>query len=221
MNEQEQVKKGFGALEGAISWWEKGVYDFLRLGYPKLALACAQGIPLVPYYVNVKTTFDNPDRNLNPEVGSDNKIVADTIIDQMVFLITTDRVGQNVLDYQNRYYQNLVNGIEAKLNVVGMPRPAVAPRFTPLPSLANTVAQSFTFPHGLWVLTYQQQLQVDFLARIQLPDFPTTVTLTFRCFTPQTDKYDGSQLTDSAALQLLRDKCGIAIPDCYTTACKA
>lgn len=217
----DDPKPGLGNLGGSVDWWTKDIYYWLRLGYPKLALACAQGIPLVPYIVNIKTTFDNPDRNLNPEVGSDVKIVADTIVDQMVFQVTTDKVPQNVFENQSRANAMLVNGIEAKLNVVGMPRPSIAPRFTPLPNLANVVSHTFSWPHGIWVLTYQQQLQVDFLARIQLADFPTTVTLTFRCFTPQTDKYDGSQLTDSAALQLLRDKCGIPIPDCYVTACKS
>lgn len=218
---ENEPKKGLGAIGTAASWWEKGVYDWLRLGYPKLALACAQGIPLVPYYVNVRTTFDNPDRNLNPEEGSDVKIVADTIIDQMLVRITRDRVPQNIFQPQSDFYFNFQSGIEAKINVVGMPRPSIVPRFTPVSTIADAINGSGLYPHGLWVLTYQQQLQVDFLARIQLPDFPTTVVLTFRCFTPATDKYDGSQLTDSAALVLLRDKCGIAIPDCYTTACKA
>ncbi len=218
----EQVKKGFGALGGPTTWWEKGIYDWLQLGYPKLALACAQGIPLVPYYVNVRTTFDNPDRNLNPEVGSDVKIVSDTIIDEIAYTITRDRVPQDKFQPQSDYFFSMQSGIEAKINVVGMPRPAIAPRFTPLSTLARAPGSGGrNFPHALWVLTYQQQLQVDFLARVQLPDFPTTVVLTFRCLTPQTDKYDGSNLTDSLALMMLRDKCGIAIPDCYTTACKA
>jgi hypothetical protein len=216
----EDKKVGLGGL-GEFESWSNSVYHWLRLGYPKFALAAAQGIPLQSYYVNVRTTFDNPDRNLNPEVGSDVKIVADTIIDQIIARVTIDKTPQNVFDNQSRYYLNFTSGIEAKINVVGMPRPAIAPRFTPISTIADVVNGSGLYPHGIWVMTYQQQLQVDFLARIQLPDFPVTVVLTFRCFTPATDRYDGSNMTDTQALIALRDKCGIVIPDCYITACKA
>lgn len=219
----EETEKGFGHTGGPTwAWgnWERSVYELLALGYPRLALARAQGIPFVPYYINIRTTFDNPDRNTNPEVGSDVKIIADTIIDQMVFRVTRDRVPQNVFQPQSDYFFNFQSGIEVKLNVVGSPKPSIAPRFTPLSTLADAVNGSGRFPHGIWVMTYQQQLQADFLARIQLPDFPTTVVLTFRCFTPATDKYDGVNLTDNDAVGQLRAK-GIWVPDYYLTACKS
>jgi hypothetical protein len=222
MNEQEKTKFGLGAIGTVASWWEMGIYDWLRLGYPKLALACAQGIPLVPYYVNVRTTFDNPDRNLNPEVGSDVKIVADTIIEEIEYTITRDRVPQNVLQPQSDFFFSLQSGIEAKINVVGMPRPSIAPKFTPLSTLAKAAGTPAPgFPNGIWVMTYQQQLQVDFLARIQLPDFPITVVMTFKTLTPDTDKFDGVNITDREALIRIRDMCGVKIPDCYITACKS
>jgi len=220
----EELKKGFGNLAAAcgIDHWLKSVYEFLALGYPRLALARAQGIPLVPYYVNVRTTFDNPDRNLNPEVGSDVKIVADTIIQEIEYTITRDRVPQNVFQPQSDFFFSLQSGIEAKINVVGMPRPSIAPRFTPLSTLAKAAGTPAPgFPNGLWVMTYQQQFQVDFLARIQLPDFPTTVVLTFKCLTPDTDKFDGVNITDRQALARLQELCGIQIPDCYITANKS
>jgi hypothetical protein len=224
MNDPEKPKIGLGNITGCggLDHWQKSVYELLALGYPRLALARAQGIPFVPYYINVRTTFDNPDRNLNPEVGSDVKIVADTIIQSIDYTITRDRTPQNVFQPQSDYYFSLQSGIEAKINVVGMPRPSIAPKFTPLSTLAKSVGTSgHGFPHGIWVMTYQQQLLVDFLARVQLPDFPTTVVLTFKTLTPATDKFDGVNITDREALIRLRDMCGFCIPDCYVTACKS
>src|SRR5262245_47635343 len=109
MEKEDGKEVGFGHAGGPTwAWgnWERSVYELLALGYPRLALARAQGIPFVPYYVNIRTTFDNPDRNLNPEVGSDVKIIADTIVDQMVFRITRDRVPQNVFQPQSDYFFN-------------------------------------------------------------------------------------------------------------------
>jgi len=220
----DELKKGFGDCAGAcgIDHWLRDIYRFLSLGYPRLALARAQGIPFVPYYINVRTTFDNPDRNLNPEVGSDVKIVADTIIEEIEYTITRDRTPQNVLQPQSDFFFSLQSGIEAKINVVGMPRPSIASKFTPLSTLAKAAGTPGPgFPNGIWVMTYQQQLQVDFLARVQLPDFPITVVMTFKTLTPDTDKFDGVNITDREALLRLRDMCGIQIPDCYITACKS
>jgi hypothetical protein len=222
MNEPLEKGVGWGPEESGPGGWsyEAGVWRWLRMGYPKLALAAARGIPFVPYYVDVRATFDNVDVSNIPEVGSESKIVADTIIDGVIGRVTPDRVPANVFQPQRDFYYGFQSGIEVKVNVVGMPRPSIANRFTPLSNFCD-MFNGDARANGGWILTYQQQLQVDFLARIQLADFPTTVIMTFRCFTPDTTKYDGSQLTDSMALEELRSKCGYCVPDCYITACKS
>lgn len=224
MSEEGEKKIGLGGGGGGGSGfadWERSVYDLLALGYPRLALARAKGIPFVPYYVNVRATFDNPDENLVPQMGSDVKIVSDTIIDQMVGRVTFDKTPQGDFANQNAYYFNFVSNIEIKIRVDGSPRPSIVPRFTPVSTVMDMFNGSSKFPHGIWVLTYQQQLEVDFKARIQLPQFPTTVVLTFRCFTPDDlDGWVGTQMTDREALIRLRDECNLCIPDCYITAGK-
>lgn len=219
---EEEKKIGLGACGGSgFADWQRSVYDLLALGYPRLALARAQGVAFDPYYFNVRATFDNPDENLVPQMGSDVKIVSDTIIDQMVARITFDKTPQNVFDNQSAYYFNFVSNIEMKLRVDGSPRPSIVPKFTPISTVMDMLNGSSKFPHGIWVLTYQQQIEVDFKARIQLPQFPTTVVLTFRAFTPDClDGWVGTQMTDREALITLRDKCGIQIPSCYITACE-
>lgn len=219
--EEGEKKPGLGFSGSGFADWQKSVYDLLALGYPRLALARAQGVSFDPYYFNVRATFDNPDENLVPQMGSDVKIVSDTIIDQMVGRITFDKTPQNVFNNQETYYFNFVSNIEIKIRVDGSPRPSIVPKFTPVSTVMDMFNGSSKFPHGIWVLTYQQQLEVDFKARIQLPQFPTTVVLTFRAFTPtDLDGWVGTQMTDKEALLALRDKCGICIPDCYITACK-
>lgn len=217
----DETKTGVGYPVGPGGWgsYEAGVYNWLRMGYPRLALAAAQGIPLVPYYLNVRATFDNPDVDIMPEVGSDTKIVSDTIIDAVVGRVTRDRVPQNVFLPQSDFYYGFTSGMEVKVNVVGMPRPAISNKFTPLSSFCD-MFNGDSHANGGWILTYQQQLQVDFFARIPLSDFPTTVIITFRCWTPDTTKFDGSQVTDRDALRMLLE-CGYTVPDCYTTACKS
>lgn len=220
---EEKLQRGFGAFPegGGLSSWEKSIYELLALGYPRLALARAQGIPFVPYYINLKTTFNDPSQPLIPDVASDVKIVADTIIDQVVARVTRDRTPLNVLQPQSDFYYGFQSGIELRMNVVGMPRPAIVPKFTPLSNFCDVVNGSGLFPKSIWVMTYQQQLQADFRASIQLSHFPTSVCVTFRCFTPATDKFDGVNLTDKEALIRLQSECGIVIPDCYVTACKS
>jgi hypothetical protein len=215
---EDKVGLGYPGWGGEGSY-EAGVYKFLRMGYPRLALAAAQGIPLVPYYLNVRATFDNPDVNIMPEVGSDTKIVSDTIIDAAVGRVTRDRVPANVFIPQSDYFYGFQSGIEVKVNVVGMPKPSISNKFTPLSNFCDMVNGNAHANAG-WVLTYQQQLQIDFLARIQLSDFPTTCIITFRAWTPDTTKFDGAQLPDSQALARLQ-ACGYCIPDCYITACKS
>lgn len=214
------TKTGVGYPNADVGSYQEGVYSWLRMGYPRLALAVAQGIPLVPYYFNVRATFDDPTVNLIPQVGSDTKIISDTIIDSVVGRVTRDRTPTNRFDPQSDFYYGFTSGIEVKVNVVGMPRPSIANKFTPLSNFCD-MFNGDSHANGGWILTFSQQLEVDFsAARIQLSDFPTTVIMTFRAWTPDTNKFDGAQISANDALQRLV-ACGYVVPDCYTTATKS
>ena len=210
--EEKEKKPGFGALtypgENPLL---RGVYDFLELGYPRLALARAKGIPFAPYLINVRATFDASDVTVIPNQGSDVKIVQDTLITGMITRVTNDTPAANVLDPQSRFFDQYMNGLEATLTVQGQPRYEVAPFATPLSNMGDLI--NTTYPKG-WVLTYQEQLYMSFFTRFALAHFPTTVICTFRGFIPVNDMFVDMPVKD--AIDELRN-CGVIIPDCYTT----
>jgi len=177
-------RSGFASgpgLEGPIGL---GVQRMLEAGSPRLALAKAMGVPMAPYVMNVRATFPDVDTQGVPNVGSDVKIVQDTLIDCLVVRVTIDQTPLNVFQTQSDYYLNFQSGIEATLDVKGAPRYSVAPNFTPLSTLADVINGNSKWPAG-WILTYQQQLFMSFNARIApLPDAPITVVCTFRGWIP-------------------------------------
>ncbi len=180
-----EYRSGFASgpgLEGPIGL---GVQRMLEAGSPRLALAKAMGVPMAPYVMNVRATFPDVDTPGVPDVGSDVKIVQDTLIDCMVVRVTNDTGGQsNIFQPQSDYFFNFQSGIEATLDVKGAPRYSVAPNFTPLSTLADVVNGNSKWPAG-WILTYQQQLFMSFNARIApLPFAPATVVCTFRGWIP-------------------------------------
>jgi hypothetical protein len=197
-------KCGFASgpgLEGPIGL---GVQRMLEAGSPRLALAKSLGVPLAPYAINVRATFPDIDTPGVPDVGSDVKIVQDTLIDSLIVRVTDDSGTQgtfNVFTPQNNYFYNFQSGIEATLDVQGAPRYAVAPNFTPLSNLGDVVNGNSHWPNG-WILTYQQQLFMSFNARIApLPFAPLTVVCTYRCWIPIGEMF--VQMTNREAFERL------------------
>lgn len=194
-------RSGFASgpgLEGPIGL---GVQRMLEAGSPRLALAKAMGVPMAPYAINVRATFPDVDTPDVPNVGSDVKIVQDTLIDCLVTRITIDRTPTNVFQPQSDYFFNFQSGLEATLDVKGAPRYSVAPNFTPLSTLADMVNGNAKWPAG-WILTYQQQLFMSFHSRISpLPDAPITVVSTFRAWIPVGEMF--VQMTNREAFERL------------------
>lgn len=202
---EEQIKHvGLGGGDASsIDVW-------LRMGYPRLALARALGVPFQPWIFNVRGTFDSPDVDIVTDVGADSKVTQDTVIDSMIVRVTDDNVPQNVFDPQSNYFTNWQSGIEATLDVLGAPRYTIAPNFTPLSTLAELINPA-KWPSG-WVLTYQQQVKMTFFARNPLARFPTTVVCTYRGWTPVGDMF--VQMPNADAIQQLQAM-GVQIPDTY------
>jgi hypothetical protein len=200
-------RSGFASgpgLEGPIGL---GVQRMLEAGSPRLALAKAMGVPMAPYVLNVRATFPDVDTQGVPNVGSDVKIVQDTLIDALVVRVTNDTGGQsNIFQPQSDYFFNFQSGIEATLDVKGAPRYSVAPNFTPLSTLADVVNGNAKWPAG-WILTYQQQLFMSFNARIApLPFAPASVVCTFRAWIPVGEMF--VQMTNREAFERLAS-CGV------------
>jgi hypothetical protein len=190
-------KSGLGCSGGPL---ESGVYAMLAAGSPRLALAKAWGVPLAPYLINVRATFPNTSTTDVEQVGSDVKIVQDTLCDAMVLRITNQgaTANQNVLQPQSDFFYNVQSGIDAKLDVLGAPRYSVAPKFTPLASLLDSINGGSHWPGG-WILTYQQQLVMSFHANVTLPDAPMDVCCTFRGWIPTNDMFVDMKNRDAIA----------------------
>jgi hypothetical protein len=190
-----------------------GVQDFLYMGFPRLALARAKCVPFAPYAIPLQATFDNPDVDSIPNVGSEIKISQDTYVDAMLFRVTRDKVSSNIFQAERDFYYNYQSGIEATLDVLGAPRYTIAPVFTDMSLLGDVIANGGKWPCG-FVLTYQQQLQMSFNARIQLADFPTTITVLFRAWLPNGEEF--VQMSPREALDRLQNEHGVVIPPGFT-----
>lgn len=191
-----------------------GVWAMLAGGSPRLALAKAIGVPLAPYFINVRVTFESTDTVDIPSVGSDVKIVQDTLIDCLIVRTINASATANLNQFQAQsdYYYNFVSGLEATLDVQGAPRYAVAPRFTPLSTIADMVSGHSHWPGG-WILTYQQQLWMAFHALVTLPFAPIEVICTYRGWIPVTEAFVG--MGNREALDRLEKDCGIVVTEAY------
>jgi hypothetical protein len=205
---------GLGASEQTLVYAD--VYEFLCAGSPRLALARALGVPLAPFLINVRADFPNTDEVDIPATGSDVKITQDTLVDQLLLRITNQSAIANlsVFQPQSDWFFNFQSGLEATLDVQGAPRYAVAPRFTPLATIADCVNGSGQWPSKrYWVLTYQQQLFMAFHATVTLPFAPLDVTCTYRSWCPVGEAFVG--MTNREAMDLLASKVDIVVSDAY------
>lgn len=221
-NGRGRLGEGLGAPPNAsagLPTWNVGLgcggFDepitFLHHGYPRLALVRALGVPLAPWVINIPVTFDTPDVQVVPSQGTDGKITQDTFMEAMVARLTFDRTPQSPFDAPSDYALNWTSGIEATLTVHGTPRYEVTTDFTPISTLIDVFNGNSKWPFG-WVLTYQQQIKMQFRNRIQLPNFPATVICSFRGWQPVTDLL--VNMTNRDAVQRLR-ALGYTVPDSY------
>jgi hypothetical protein len=212
-DEASWLPTGLGAVGDPTSI-APDVYALLALGSPRLALARALGVPFNPYLINVHADFTSTDTSIVPDVGSDVKIVQDTLMDAMVVRVSNQSNVANlsVFQPQSDYYYNFQSGFEAILSVQGAPRYDVAPRYTPLSTMADVFNGNAHWPCG-WLLTYQQQLFMSFKPTVALPFAPIEIVCTFRARVPSGEAF--VDLTNRDAIAFLAQKCGIVVSDAY------
>jgi len=192
----------------------KSIADFLDAGSPSLALAKALGYRFHPWAINIAAKFPDASTVDVPPAGSDVRISQDTIVTDMILLVTNGNTASSDFSYLSDFLGNWQNGLQATLAVDGQPGYAVARKFTPLSSLGKVVqGGGDAWPGGMWVLTTQQGLEMAFQSTVPLPVFPINVTCTFRCWIPQSE--DFVNMSRQTAIQRLQDECGIVLPDCY------
>jgi hypothetical protein len=205
---------GLGCADDSYGPLAAGVYSMLAAGSPRLALAKARGVPLAPYMISVRAVFPDTSVTLVPDVGSDVKIVQDTLIDSLVIRIQNESTTANQNQFQtlSDFFYGYQSGIEATLDVQGAPRYAVAPKFIPLSVLGDPNNGVGHWPGG-WVLTYQQQLFMSFQAKILLPTAPIEVICAFRGWVPVTEAF--VSMTNREAINALTSEFGIALDQSY------
>ena len=205
---------GFGCFKDDMGPLSAGIYAMLAAGSPRLALAKARGVPLAPYIINVRATFSDTTVSVIPDVGSDVKIVQDTLIDALVVRVENQSLTANQNQFQSLsdFFFNFQSGIEALLTVQGAPRYDVVNKFTPLSTIADMVSGGSHWPGG-WVLTYQQQLKMDFNAKVLLPFAPVEVICTFRGWVPVTASF--VTMSTKEALDSLTNDFNVELSDAY------
>jgi hypothetical protein len=210
-----QKSKGLGAPYDCQSdaFITMDVYQMLRLGSPRLALAKAWGVPFAPYYVNCRATFPTVATTYIPAVSNDQKIVQDTYVNAITGVLTnlSSTANQSSLQTLTDYFYNQQNGMNVTLDVQGAPRYSIAPSPTPVGTLADMLG-SGSQPGNGWILTYQQQLVMNFQANIPLPTAPYELCMTFQGWVPRNDMFIDMRNRDAVA-QLRAE--GYFVPDSY------
>jgi hypothetical protein len=221
-----------GALPGGSSGAGKRVLGVATLGQqwkwaapedlartsPLLALRAYLGVPWQPYIVNIQSTFTQGGPTIldpvswedSPTTGrAPQKVDQFMVCDRMVFEIDAPNAGDGAfLKGLNDFFYARNSGIQAIMDVLGRPKYAVAPYFTPIASLCAMINEDW--PHG-WVFEYGQAARMQFQAFSPIPSFPTTITVTFRLWTPVGGRF--RTMTEYEAAQELT-KVGI---DCGKT----
>ena len=200
---------GIGCGDGGMGPLAVGVYEMLALGSPRLALARALGVRFAPYYMNFRATFDDPTVTDIPDIGSDVKIVQDTLIDEVNFTILnrSTSANQTVWQPQADYYFNKQSGIEITWDILGAPRPTISPKFTPLANIADGLLSFSRWPRG-FILSYTQQMQMSFRSTVSLPYLPIDVCITCQSWLPMSDAFvDMTNKTAFAELACIGFEC--------------
>jgi len=213
---------GIGCGDGGMGPLATGVYEMLILGSPRLALARALGVRFAPYYMNVRATFDDVTTVDIPSVGSDVKIVQDTLIDEVTYTITnkSSTANDTVWRAQSDYYFNKQSGIEVTWDIQGAPRPTLVPKFTPLANVADGLLPFSRWPRG-FVLSYTQQVEMAFRATVALPYVPIEVCVTMQAWLPMSDMFVDMKNSEAfAALAQIGFQTEQAYQDRVCTLCR-
>ena len=184
---------GCGCSSGGSPRWMTAPIQEVAQYSPLLALARAWKVPFAPFVLSARATFTDADVNVLPTVPLENgqgRITQISVVDSLKFTVQQPAAFPgNIFKNQSddEFKQN--SGLSAKMNIMGAPRYAVSPFFTPIDLLADVIGNSPAWPMG-WILTYTQSVEFDFQAEIPLPSLPLTIIATLRLWQPYgTDEF--------------------------------
>lgn len=169
---------------------------------PQVALARYWKIPFVPFVQSITANFTNPIDTIGP-FGLDNNSVPRlnmvSVVDAMMLHVDSPNLNAgNALQPILAWFFARQSGIQATLqcNTTGY---VVAPNFTPIDTLVSMMTEQW--PYG-WMLDGSQAPRMQFTTAIALPAVPTTVTVTFRMWTPSNARLMVG-MTDFKAVEIL------------------
>jgi hypothetical protein len=179
------------------------VQEYLTIGSPRIAWAISQGVPTVPFKLNVIADFPDTTTDLVPDQGQQDKIVQDWVIRNVRYQVQNQRTPGGVDSITNYYFEQ-ESGIEAKLKTIGGGggyNPV--PEFTPIRQVAGPLGKP-------WLVTYTNAFKMDFIATVPLP-FRVKVTVTFEGETIYWPRL--IDMTSLEAIRKLKDA-GFAVAYC-------
>jgi hypothetical protein len=192
--------------------WRTGTIEEVAMWNPVVALARAMGAEWVPFTLNIRSAFTDPNVNVTAVVsfeGSTERFNMVTIIDEVNYQIDTPNLNPgNALQAINAWFFARQSGIQSTLIVDGAPRYVIAPFFTPLENLLSSLAENW--PMG-WTLGYTQTMKMQFKATLPIPVLPANITVTVRCWQPSAGNLFFVGMTDPVARTLLQ-RLGYSVP---------
>lgn len=181
---------------------------------PQVALARAKKIPLRPFVLNIRATFNDTSTTIGPfswsitggnapgGVVENTRLFQFAILDRMVYQIDQPAANAGAqLKPVADYFFGLQSGITATMIVdpVGSGY-SVSSDFTPIRSLMATTNEAWAYG---WVLNWTQAIKMQFVPSTLITP-PTTVTCTFRLWQVSQDVQEFTGLTDTRAREQLK-----------------
>jgi hypothetical protein len=201
--------KGLGAGVGG-GWWSPDNILAAAQYSPQLALAKAMRVPFSPFVLTIANTFTDTTTlisNMQTFQSDAQSGVTDlggepTIIDGLVYEIDQPQAyAGSVLKSVSDYFYGLNSGIQATMMVSGAPKYTVAPFFTPLKILLDSLNEAWACG---WVLGHNQSIIMQFQQTVPVVAPPTTVTVGFRMWQPIDTAGIFVQMTTGEAYQRLQ-----------------
>src|ERR1700722_129600 len=160
---------------------DNGSVDWLIPKSPRLALARAVGVDMVPFEFVISTNFAAAGQATNTDQGPNKPISRDVLLYNIDIDIQSPNafVGDEFKS-QYDYFFAFTSGIQGSLNIYGAQKRNMP--YAPLRAF-----NGYCSPDEPWVVTEEQIPSIDFTTTTALPTAGVVVTVTFIGKTPAID----------------------------------
>jgi hypothetical protein len=152
---------------------DDGSVEWMMAKSPRLALARAWRIDLVPWDFTIATTFSTASAGPNLGVTSETDVDTDLLITKVnVDVQDPNAFVGDVFKAERDYYFALTSGMQVGIEIEGMFKRRISP--VPIRDLAYFASESQP-----WILLAEQFFKLDFVPTTALPFAGTTFTVSF------------------------------------------